>query len=366
MLGLAHLGFRLSDYSQHLGSYLGAHGFETALAGIQHEWWKEPPSPLPYNHVLDEGVVYDRADPRSDLIAAGAAADFLRKRKDPRPFFLSCGFFYPHRIHPKPGPHINPDRLCLPAGLPDHPEVRQDLAGQIAATEWMDRAFQEVWTAIRETGRDRDSLIFFTTDHGIPFPGAKCHLKDAGTGVALMLLAPDLARPGAASDALISQIDLFATACDYAGVPIPPWNRGVSLRPLIASPVDLPGHDAVFSEVNFHVAYEPKRSIRTHRHRYVRNYLADGGPAPLSNIDPSGTKAWMIAQRALPLMPVGEELYDLVSDPSERDNLATDPSHANVLADLRARLDAWMLETSDPLLAGTIPHPPGARIEPRV
>lgn len=364
MLGLTHRGFALKDERQHLGVFLADHGYETALAGIQHEWAFANATPR-YTTLLDHGVPYDREDPTSDLRIAQKASAFLRERTDPRPFFLACGFYYPHRVHPKPDPRFDPDHINPPSGLPDDPVVRADLAGHLTACEWMDRAFAEVWTAIRETGRDRDSLIFFTTDHGIPYPGAKCNLNDAGTGVALILKAPGLARPGAASDALISQIDLYATICDYAGVPLPVWNQGRSLRPLLESPTDLPGRDALYSEVTYHGAYEPKRSVRTRRHRYVRNYLADGGPAPLANIDPSPSKAWMLGEKALPHFPVSEELYDLVADPAERNNLASAPMHAATLAELRARLDAWMRDTEDPLLAGAVPAPPGARIEPR-
>ncbi len=365
MNGLAHRGFALKDERQHLAAYLADHGFETTLAGIQHEWAFNGPAPC-YTTLLDHGFPYDREDPVSDLRIAQKAAAYLRERKDKRPLFLACGFYYPHRIHPKPDPRFDPAHITPPPGLPDTPVVRADLAGQLTASEWMDRAFAELWAAIRETGLDRDSLIFFTTDHGIPYPGAKCNLNDAGTGVALLLKAPGLARPGAASDALISQIDLYATACDYAGVPLPAWNQGRSLRPLLESPVDLPGRDAVYSEVTYHAAYEPKRSVRTRRHRYVRNWLADGGPAPLSNIDPGPTKTWMIGEKVLPRIPVTEELYDLLADPAERANLAADPAHAATLAELRARLDAWMHETEDPLLAGHVPAPPGARIDPRV
>ena len=37
MLGLAHRGFRLYDYHQHLARFLGDHGYETVLCGVQHE-----------------------------------------------------------------------------------------------------------------------------------------------------------------------------------------------------------------------------------------------------------------------------------------------------------------------------------------
>jgi hypothetical protein len=55
-----------------------------------------------------------------------------------------------------------------------------------------------------------------------------------------------------------------------------------------------------------------------------------------------------------------EQLYDLVFDPNEVDHLAADPAHAGTLGALCERLDAWMLETEDPLLDGDVPAPEGA------
>ena len=45
-----------------------------------------------------------------------------------------------------------------------------------------------------------------------------------------------------------------------------------------------------------------------------------------------------------------EELYDLMLDPQERNNLVTDPNYRDVLKDMKNRLTAWQEKTSDPLL----------------
>jgi hypothetical protein len=57
-----------------------------------------------------------------------------------------------------------------------------------------------------------------------------------------------------------------------------------------------------------------------------------------------------------------EQLYDLLFDTDEADNLAEDPSRGGVLAEMRERLEAWMRETDDPLLKGPVMPPEGAMI----
>ena len=47
-----------------------------------------------------------------------------------------------------------------------------------------------------------------------------------------------------------------------------------------------------------------------------------------------------------------EEIYDLVVDPNEVNNLAGDQPYDEVLVEMQSRLDQWMLKTNDPLLKG--------------
>ena len=55
-----------------------------------------------------------------------------------------------------------------------------------------------------------------------------------------------------------------------------------------------------------------------------------------------------------------EALYDLVFDPGEHNNLAASDLQREALAEMRARLDAWMKRTADPILKGPILLPKGA------
>jgi N-sulfoglucosamine sulfohydrolase len=85
----------------------------------------------------------------------------------------------------------------------------------------------------------------------------------------------------------------------------------------------------------------------------------------LANIDDGPSKDVVLsngwAQHPLP----AEQLYDLLHDPNEANNLAGEPTLEGVLEDMRARLDSWMRETEDPLLRGPVPAPKGAEINGR-
>ena len=81
-------------------------------------------------------------------------------------------------------------------------------------------------SALDEADLADDTLVILTTDHGMPFPGAKATLTDRGHR-----RAADHARPGGfhggkVNDALVSQIDLFPTLCELAGIARPQLAAG--------------------------------------------------------------------------------------------------------------------------------------------
>jgi arylsulfatase A-like enzyme len=355
MLGLAHRGWALDDYGQHLVHTLDQAGYWTALVGEQHV-------------SADPGMLgYDAVAELPDHHAATVAPAFermLSERPKDRPFFASVGFVETHRDFAEPVSDAEVRCTLPPANLPDTPETRRDMAAFKASARKLDEGVGGVLDALDRAGLAQDTLVIFTTDHGLAFPGAKATLTDRGLGVLLILRGPGGFAGGTVQDALVTHLDLFPTICELAGIEAPDWLQGRSLLPLAAgATAEL--HDAVFGGLTYHAAYEPQRSVRTRRWKYIRRFDDEHDDPVPANTDDSPSKTLWLEHGWLERPVAREQLYDLVFDPNEAANLAADPTYAPVLDELRDRLERWMHETGDPLLDGPVPAPPGALVNRR-
>jgi N-sulfoglucosamine sulfohydrolase len=352
MLGLAHRGFELFDYNRHIVNTLRKAGYHSELIGEQHI--SEDPNILGYDRVHEIA--------RTNVeTAAPVAVEFLRAGP-PEPFFLSVGFFETHRSYFDPSSLRDTLYSQPPTNLPDTIETRYDMAAFKASARSLDHGVGAVLMGLVAGGLSDDTVIVFTTDHGLAFPGAKATLTDRGIGVNMIIRGPNGFTGGKVIDSIVSQVDIYPTLCELAGLDIPDFVQGRSLMPLVRGETDAI-RDEVFAELTYHAAYEPQRAVRTDRFKYIRYHL--GGPPVLANVDDSMTKDLMVrlgwAER-----PVDhEQLYDLPLDPNEMRNVAGEPRYEAVRQELSDKLDAWMRETNDPLLEGPVPAPPGARINTR-
>lgn len=350
MIGLAHRGFSLSDYSHHIVHTLRQAGYHSSLIGVQHV--AREPATIGYDHVAPV------ASHRVEHVAP-AAADWIGHAPQ-EPFFLSVGFSETHRQFHEPGPDEDP-RYCLPPRpLPDTPEVRQDVAAFKASARVLDRGIGMVLEALEKQGLAENTLVICTTDHGIAFPGMKCNLTDHGIGVMLIVRGPGGFTGGQVVDAMVSHVDLFPTICDLLDIEAPLWLQGTSMLPLVRGEA-AEIREELFAEVTYHAAYEPQRAVRTRRSKYIRRFERRSGPV-LPNCDDGLSKDVWLRHGWADRPPEMEQLYDLVFDPNESNNLAGDPAMARVLGEMRERLERWMRATDDPLLAGTVPAPSGARV----
>jgi N-sulfoglucosamine sulfohydrolase len=350
MTGLAHRGWELNDYARHIVHPLRGAGYWSALIGEQHI--SVDPGVLGYDHVVDIGSNWVHS-------IAPAAMQLLRSGP-PEPFFLSVGFFETHREFFEPSSVRDALYGAPPSHLPDTAETRADMAAFKASARSLDQGVGAVLHALDEQGYADDTLVVLTTDHGLPFPGAKGTLSDRGLGVTLIIRGPDGFHGGHVSDALVSHVDLYPTLLELAGAALPDAINGRSLLPLVRK-TQREIRDELFAELTYHAAYDPQRAIRTYRHKLIRHFGERLEPV-LPNVDDSPSKDLLIAAGWGHQPRPRVELYDLVLDPGEMRNLAEDAAQADVRATLDERLHAWMRDTADPLLDGPISPPAGARV----
>jgi len=349
MLGLAHRGWSLNDYSKHWVHTLRAAGYRSVLIGEQHI--ATDPSVIGFDRIVD--VDSHRAE-----AVAPTTIEVLHEQPD-GPWFMSVGFFETHRSFFAPTSVRDTLYSLPPTGLPDTIVTRRDMAAFKASARSLDQGIGTVMHALHDFGLTDDTLIICTTDHGVAFPNAKATLYDRGTGVMLLMRGPGFGG-GKVVDSMVTHLDIYPTICDLAGIDHPDWLQGSSLMPLARRETEHL-HEAVFAETTYHAAYQPHRSARTDRWKYIRRF--DDYPHPvLCNCDDSASKELWVehgwGERIVP----EEQLYDLLFDPNESDNLADDPAASSVLAAMRERLERWMRETDDPLLDGPVAPPEGAMI----
>lgn len=354
-------GFRTHPWMSSTPKVLGEAGFATACIGKKHV---EPESVYPFGFE-------PQVDARNAVELAEQARTFLAQNRD-RPFYLHVGFADPHRApggfanerayRDTPRIEYSPEEVIVPPFLPDLPEVRQDLAEYYQAVSRFDFGVGLLLDALAESGRADETLVILTTDHGMPFPGAKATFFDSGHRCPFILRAPGITdeRGGIHSQALIAHTDIRPTVQAWAGVPTGEELPGRSLLPILETP-EPEGWDAVFFSHCFHevIDYDPYRVLRGPRYKFVQSLAADHTtPLPTdlfrsttwTAVRETGATHMGARTTAHTVRRSFEELYDLAVDPQETTNRIDDPALQDVAAEMRQRLYAFRRQTNDPWL----------------
>lgn len=389
MMGQVTWGWELPESETTLPEHLEVAGYSTHLFGFQHV--KRD----------DESIYGDVHTTNSRALnVAETFSDDLGELTDGGPFFASLAFSEPHLTGDDDPPYSyrfdgvpesafedydaeNVDPLPY---LPDRRAIREQIAHLHGLlTHTVDRALGRVRDALADAGIEEETLLVFTTDHGLPFPRAKGTCYDPGLEVAFVARLPGILDGGERYDGLASHVDVIPTVLDLLDLPVPDDVDGRSLLPMVIGDSDDP-HEYVYAEMTWHERYVPMRAVRTERYKYVRNFWKQQRvhlPADVfgSRAGREVREEFYVTERPR------EELYDLETDPYEQENLAAsrgvfdpeetppgmfgvpgagsdpDPEHADALRALRRQLHDWMLETDDPLLDGPVTRPGTARGE---
>lgn len=210
-------------------------------------------------------------------------------------------------------------------------DARECLTGYYAAITAMDYNVGRIVLELDRLGIRENTLLVYTSDngfncghHGLWGKGnatRSLNMFDTSVKVPLIVNQPGFVAPNQCCDAMVSQYDYYHTLLDYLGIAYEkdPALPGRSFLPLLRGEA-MEEHDrlVVYDE------YGPVRMIRTKEWKYVHRYE-------------SGL----------------HELYRLIADPAENDNLYGQPDVENIVAELRKDLDDWFARYSDPVFDGS-------------
>lgn len=364
LMGLAHGDWELHDDERILPHYLSDAGYETHLFGLQHI--SQDTDRLRYDHIHSEGNLYPGVSPTVHQAnrarnVASVVASFLERGGFDAPFFASVGFFECHRTEEETGrfgfhgaqyDFDDPDEIQPLPYLPDRRGLRHDLAEMRGMVYAIDDAVGTILDAIEEAELADETVVVFTTEHGIAFPRAKGSCYDAGLEAALVLRVPDVADDGRRYDELLSNVDVLPTLLELVGIDVPDEIEGRSFLGLLTDREYDP-RERVFAEMSWHDLYNPVRAIRTERYKYIRSFWRLPKVYLPKDIFASESGREVRERYCIPTRPY-EELYDLRDAPQEDDNVAFEPRYQDVRESLSRQLYEWMDETDDPLLDGPI------------
>ncbi len=363
MIGLAHMDWELWEGVKALPAYLNEAGYETHMFGLQHI--TDEPGGLGFEYIHSEGNLLPASSPAiHEVNRARDVAEtfkmFLKKHSYHEPFFASVGMFELHRINIRDRFGFNdgqydtadPETVTVPSYLPDCEGIREDIAEMDGMLEALDEGVGTIMSALDTAGLDENTLVIFTTEHGIAFPRAKGSCYDAGIEAALLMRLPELIEGGKRYDELVSNVDLLPTILNLIEQTPPDDIAGRSFLPVLADGKYLPRH-CIFAEMSWHDRYNPVRAVRTDQYKYIRSFWHLPSVYLSTDVFVSKAGRELREQYYADSRPY-EQLYDLERDPDEQANRADEQEYEAVRTELETRLYNWMEQTDDPLLEGPI------------
>ena len=309
----------------------------------RHLWgWDKPPE-IGYNEIKPLPSPLPKELHVTQWCGDRSVNWLQNERPKDKPFFLWTSFVKPHVPYDCPQ-HLldlyDPETLedpwvSLEDGCDDYPYFasyregkefdlyskranKQAKAYYYANITFIDEQVGRILDTLEEEGLVDSTLVIFTSDHGDLMGDHnlwyKCFGFEGSLRVPLLFRWPNVIPKGTRYTGLTSLLDLFPTLLGAAGVAYDHYQRpGKDLMKLLRGEAV---HEAVFSEVMF--SPYTMSHVRTNQYKYL--FYQNGGY---------------------------EQLFDILEDPHELKNLATDPAYAVVKKNLRQWAETYIQKSGD-------------------
>jgi len=324
-----------------------------------------PPPPCQFGDGFD--YVGRQLEVTDEIYAEQVATYLTQTRDKDRPFFMQVNYEAPHPVYRVEDPYfsmysrdaITPFPYDLPKDAPLPLRVMREVRTgnepneaafrEIQATYYgmitkVDTLVGKIMQTVRDEGLLENTLILFWVDHG-DFAGQyglvekwdTC-MNDCIMHVPSMMYSPTLPA-GKVVDSLTSHVDLAPTIFDVMGIEPIRGIHGRSLVPLMLE--DREVRTAIFGDGG----HESEATARAKDADFKRKtgkdktYLRD--PDTMARTKMVRTKDYKMVIR----LAGGNELYDVVTDPYEMENLWDAEGVSSIKMDLMQRMLDWCLET---------------------
>jgi len=249
---------------------------------------------------------------------------------------------------------VSPDQVVVPPYYPDTPVIRADIAQHYNNIQYMDQLLGDLLEKLEADGLADSTIIIWTADHGDGLPRAKREVYDSGIKVPLIVYWPERFRPehlaeSQVDDRLVSFIDIAPSILQIAGIEIPDYMQGtaqLTLQPAPEQEYIYASKDRL-DEFTFR-----ERAVRNQQYKYILNLMpGQPGAQHIAYRDqlPMMMELWQhyeagrlnAAQRFWFEPRPEQELYDIVADPYEINNLAEKPEYSETLEQMHEALETW-------------------------
>ena len=351
------------DDVRSLPVYLKQLGYRVAQAGKTHF---APKSVFPFervenSEVPEPGFEKNRAL-RIDLNTA-AVDRWLSALGAEEKFCLIVCDHSPHVIWTEKTTY-DPHSISVPPNLIDTADWRRARARYYGDVTKMDTNLGQVLSSLEKFPWATNTVVVYTSDQGAQWPFAKWTLYDQGIRVPLIVRWPGKIAAGGSTDAMVSLADLLPTFMEIPGGKAPADLDGRSFLPVLEGKSERHRQVifATHSQDGYQMNLSPMRCLRTERYKYIVNlapdlkYTTHMDKAKDHNGGQEYWDSWVKQSSTDPLAAAilkryhwrpREELYDVLMDPYEIHNLATDPAYARLKTDLSRQLDGWREQQND-------------------
>lgn len=190
----------------------------------------------------------------------------------------------------------------------------------------LDRSVGQILQSLEETGQSNNTLVVFFSDNGgptkettasnLPLRDGKGSMYEGGLRVPILIRWPDQLEGGSVCDAIISTLDLFPMITGMIGDKSLYKLDGTDVMKVIRNPESAKGRTLYWRQGK-------RAALREGRWKIV---ASNGHNSP---------NKW--------------QLFDLQSDPTEKNDLSQSPDHRQQMLELLRKWDALNQEMAEPL-----------------